>query len=210
MLREACTTARAWPAHLRLAINISPVQLRTGAFESNLNCILTECGLAPGRLEVEITETALLHENPTTRTALDTLRAIGCGISLDDFGTGYSSLSYVRRYRPDRIKIDRSFVSEICSDPETLSIVRAVVDLALELGMATTAEGVETVEQYRLLQQIGCTEMQGYLFSRPQSAVDVAELLRSGGGMGVPEASQAIERGEVAARRRGAGSKIPL
>lgn len=176
-LHQACAEARNWPPHLRLSVNLSPVQLRSGTLEQTIRDVLRAACLEPGRLDLEITESAILQDNPTTRAALEKLRGDGVGIALDDFGTGYSSLSYVRRYRPDRIKIDRTFTAEIGENPETMSIVRAIIDLAVELGMSTTAEGVETPEQADILTDLGCVELQGYLFSRPKPASELSELI---------------------------------
>jgi EAL domain-containing protein (putative c-di-GMP-specific phosphodiesterase class I) len=134
-------------------------------------------GLSGERLELEITETVLLQDTDTTLSMLNDLRALGVRISMDDFGTGYSSLGYLRKFPFDKIKIDRSFIQDLADKPDSIAIVRAVASIGSALGMATTAEGVETEEELAQLRHEGCTEVQGYLFSRPQPASEVARLL---------------------------------
>jgi EAL domain-containing protein (putative c-di-GMP-specific phosphodiesterase class I) len=138
---------------------------------------LADSGLAAGRLELEITESVLLHDSEVTLATLHKLRALGVRISMDDFGTGYSSLSYLRSFPFDKFKIDRSFVSELASRGGSMAIVRAVTGLGKSLGIPTTAEGVETEEQLALLRLEGCTEVQGYLLSPPRPAEDVEAML---------------------------------
>jgi EAL domain-containing protein (putative c-di-GMP-specific phosphodiesterase class I) len=135
-------------------------------------------GLAATRLELEITETVLLQDDKTVLDALHQIRELGVRISMDDFGTGYSSLSYLRSFPFDKIKIDRSFIGEIGKRSDSVAIIRAVTRLASELGMITTAEGVETKEQLEIVRAEGCTQVQGYLFSRPRPAADIPALLR--------------------------------
>jgi EAL domain-containing protein (putative c-di-GMP-specific phosphodiesterase class I) len=135
-------------------------------------------GLAPDRLELEITESVLLQDSEATLATLHTLRDFGVRISMDDFGTGYSSLSYLRSFPFDKIKIDQSFVRDLATRDDCVAIVRAVTGLGNSLGIATTAEGVETTEQLELLRQHGCGEVQGFLFSRPRPAADVEAMLR--------------------------------
>ena len=167
VLDEACREATAWPAATAVAVNLSTLQFRTGELVAQVARSLERSGLAPNRLQLEITESVLLKNSEDNLQALRELRAMGVRIVLDDFGTGYSSLSYLRRFAFDKIKIDRSFVEDILSDGSTAAVVSTVVGLAERLGVPTTAEGVETEAQHRRLVQLGCTEFQGYLFSRP-------------------------------------------
>lgn len=138
---------------------------------------LSRSGLAPSRLELEITEAVLLTDTESTQDTLKQLRDIGVRIALDDFGTGYSSLSYLSRFKFDKIKIDRSFISGMSAQADTLSIVRAITALGADLGMTVTAEGVETEEQLAHLRTVRCTEVQGFLFCRPRAARDLDEFL---------------------------------
>ena len=161
VLEEACRRAVGWPADTYVAINLSAVQLRDPAFGSQLADILVRTGLPPPRLQLEITESVLLAEDPVTDATLSELRRMGIVVALDDFGTGYSSLRSVRAFRPDKIKIDKSFVGELGDSDRSTTIVRAVIGLARNLGMTTTAEGIETAEQARLLLAKGCIEGQG-------------------------------------------------
>ncbi|MCJ2035739.1 putative bifunctional diguanylate cyclase/phosphodiesterase [Methylobacterium sp. J-068] len=167
VLRTACAEAATWPLPLRVAVNLSPVQFRNRGLAGTVKRVLAETGLAPDRLELEITETVLLAENAANLAALHQLRALGARIAMDDFGTGYSSLGYLRSFPFDRIKIDRSFVSEMETHPEAAAIVRAIVDLGASLGILTTAEGIETEGQFQRLRAAGCDEVQGFLFGRP-------------------------------------------
>jgi diguanylate cyclase (GGDEF)-like protein len=179
VLRLACAIATTWPGSLKVAVNLSPVQFKSRNLVAAVAGALRDSGLAPARLELEITETAMLQDTNATLETLHALRALGVSIALDDFGTGYSSLSYLRRFPFDRIKIDQSFVRELGGPRDCSAIVRAVVQLSHELGMATTAEGVETVDQLRMLAAAGCTDIQGYLFSPPVPGPAVRELLRT-------------------------------
>jgi diguanylate cyclase (GGDEF)-like protein len=176
ILRTACAAAMQWPAGTRLAVNLSPVQLRSRGLVGMVATALSDAGLAPSRLELEITETALLQESEDTLAVLRELRALGIGIALDDFGTGFSSLRHLTSLPVDRIKIDRSFVSEIATRPDCRAIVNSVASLAGQLGLATTAEGVETAEQLRIVAAVGCTEAQGYFISRPVPLADATAL----------------------------------
>ena len=142
---------------------------------------MKQSGLAPGRLELEITETVLLQDSEGTLAKLHQLRELGARISMDDFGTGYSSLSYLRRFPFDKIKIDRSFIRDLSKHEDSIAIVRAVAALGKSLGMATTAEGVETAEQLERVRIEGCTEVQGYFFSPPRPAAEIAQLLANHG-----------------------------
>ena len=162
-----------------MAVNLSPVQFKSRTLALIVTSALASSGLAPHRLELEITEGVLLQDSEATLATLHQLRALGVRISMDDFGTGYSSLSYLRSFPFDKIKIDQSFVRDMGSGTDAVAIIRAVTGLGRNLGMATTAEGVETLEQLGYLRQEGCTEVQGYLFSRPLPARDIAHLLET-------------------------------
>jgi diguanylate cyclase (GGDEF)-like protein/PAS domain S-box-containing protein len=178
VLRQACTDAAAWPGTLKVAVNLSPVQFRNRNMLNAVASALSISGLAPGRLELEITETVMLQETEATLATLHGLHKLGVRIAMDDFGTGYSSLSYLRRFPFDRIKIDQSFVRDLGKRNDCRAIVRAVTSLSSELGIETTAEGVETQEQLDTLTGIGCTEVQGYFFSAAVPGPDVPDLLR--------------------------------
>jgi len=174
VLRTACAEAATWPDHVRIAVNVSPVQFRSRTLSLKVAAALAESGLDPRRLELEITEAVLIADDDAALVALNQLRDLGVRIALDDFGTGYSSLSYLQRFPFDKIKIDRSFVKEL--DRGT-SIIKAVVSIAADRNMVTTAEGVETEEQRSTVQALGCTQMQGYLFSPPRQAKEVRTLM---------------------------------
>jgi diguanylate cyclase (GGDEF)-like protein/PAS domain S-box-containing protein len=189
-LREACATAAKWPGELRIAVNLSPVQFRTPGLVQVIVGALASTGLAPERLELEITESTLLQDSEATLSTLYQLRALGVRIAMDDFGTGYSSLSYLQSFPFDKIKIDRSFIKDIADGVGSLNIVRAVAAMANGLGMTTTAEGVETQEQMDTVRAEGCTEMQGFLFCRPLPASDVEPFLRQCSGETGAEANQ--------------------
>ena len=176
VIRQACTDATRWPQDVRVAINISPAQFKSRRLVNKLKEALSSSGLAPNRLELEITETILLQGGDALSTLL-LLRSLGMRISMDDFGTGYSSLSYLRSFPFDKIKIDRSFISELAAGGESMAIVRAVTGLGRSLGISTTAEGVETSEQLSLLRSEGCDEVQGYLFSPALSAADAEKMI---------------------------------
>ena len=177
VLRQACREAAGWPERVKVAVNLSPAQFKSKALALVVTTALADSGLAPDRLELEITESVLLQDNDTVRGILHQLRALGGRISMDDFGTGYSSLSYLRSFPFDKIKIDQSFVRDMGQHDDSIAIVRAVAGLGRNLGMSTTAEGVETNEQLGRLRAEGCTEVQGYLFSRPLPASEVPRLL---------------------------------
>ena len=176
VLRTACAEAVTWPGHVRLAVNVSPVQLKSQTLALKITSALAASGLSPGRLEIEITEAVLIHDDAAALAILHQLRAIGVRIALDDFGTGYSSLSYLKRFPFDKIKIDRCFISDITEIGGSSSIVQAVVNIAAACDMTTTAEGVETQQQKEILQRLGCTEMQGYLFSAAKRGPEVRQL----------------------------------
>jgi diguanylate cyclase (GGDEF)-like protein len=177
VLKAACEDAATWPADIGVAVNLSPVQFRSPNLIASVTEALEHSGLASGRLELEITESVLLQNSEATLATLHELRAMGVRISLDDFGTGYSSLSYLRSFPFDKIKIDRSFVAELATREDSMAIIRAVTGLGRSLGIVTTAEGVENDAQLELLRREGCTQAQGYLFSQPRPASDVAIML---------------------------------
>jgi diguanylate cyclase (GGDEF)-like protein/PAS domain S-box-containing protein len=177
VLKQACNEAAQWPAHIKIAVNISAVQFRSRSLGLKVATALSESGLSPRRLELEITETVLIRDNDDALTTLHHLRDLGVGIALDDFGTGYSSLSYLHRFPFSKIKIDRCFVSDLGMTDDSTAIVKAVVDMATSRGIATTAEGVETTKQREVLAALGCTEMQGYLFSPAIPSCDLGVLM---------------------------------
>ncbi|WP_286134160.1 EAL domain-containing protein [Methylobacterium sp. Leaf123] len=175
-LHEACREAVSWPGDLRVAVNVSAVQFRKTGLEHSVMRALAASGLPAGRLELEITESVLMQDSDAVIGSLHRLRAMGVRIALDDFGTGYSSLSYLCRFPFDKIKIDRSFIRDI-DEPVAAAVVRAVVGLGERLGMAITAEGVETEEQLERVRRKGCTEVQGFLLGRPQPAAQAMALV---------------------------------
>src|ERR1700726_3130137 len=156
VLATACAEAAAWPGDIRLAVNVSPVQFKSGTLALKIVAALAASGLPASRPELEITEAVLIRDDEAALAILHELRAIGVRVALDDFGTGYSSLSYLRRFPFDKIKIDRSFISNLTQEGGSSSIVRAVVAMASEHKMVTTAEGVETEEQRNILRQLRC------------------------------------------------------
>ena len=177
VLTTACKEAVTWPDHIRLAVNVSPVQFKSGTLALKVIAALAASGLAADRLELEITEAVLIRDDDAALAILHQLRDIGVRIALDDFGTGYSSLSYLQRFPFDKIKIDRCFITDLASPEGSSSIVQAVVNIAADRHMTTTAEGVETEQQREALRALGCSEMQGYLFSAPKPAKDIRPLL---------------------------------
>jgi diguanylate cyclase (GGDEF)-like protein len=178
VLRQACHEAASWPGDVKVAVNLSPIQFKSERLVLDVASALGASGLSPQRLELEITETVMLHDTETTLAMLRQIKALGVSISMDDFGTGYSSLSYLRKFPFDKIKIDQSFVREISDADESMAVVRAVVGLGSSLGMVTSAEGVETADQLRTLRAEGCTLAQGFLFSPAVPAQEIAALLR--------------------------------
>ena len=160
-----------------MAVNVSPLQFRRLDFVDVVERILQQTDLDPNRLELELTESTLLGNVETAEIAMHRLKALGVKLALDDFGTGYSSLAYLRRFPFDKLKIDRSFVHDLSKHEDSIAIVRAVAALGKSLGMATTAEGVETAEQLERVRAEGCTEEQGYFFGPPRPTAGVAELL---------------------------------
>jgi diguanylate cyclase (GGDEF)-like protein/PAS domain S-box-containing protein len=176
-LKQACTEAAGWPGDITVAVNLSPAQFKSGTLVLDVIAALGESGLPARRLELEITETVLLQDTGSTMLTLNQLKALGVHIAMDDFGTGYSSLGYLQKFPFDKIKIDQSFVRDLLDIPQSIAIVRAVTGLGTTLGITTTAEGVETADQLEQLRREGCTEVQGYLFSKPKQAHELAEVL---------------------------------
>jgi diguanylate cyclase (GGDEF)-like protein/PAS domain S-box-containing protein len=190
ILREACSQARAWHdarlRPIRVAVNISAVELRDKEFVTGVRSILMETGFEPTCVELELTETFLLRDSKSTTAVLHALKDLGVGLALDDFGTGYSSLSHLKRFPIDTLKIDQSFVRDIATDADDASIVSAVISMGKSLQMQVVAEGVETREQLAFLQQQRCPEGQGYYFGRPVAARKFAELIARGVGSALP------------------------
>jgi diguanylate cyclase (GGDEF)-like protein/PAS domain S-box-containing protein len=184
VLREGCRQGRAWidagMPPVRLAVNISAVELRSKDFVESVRSVLAETGLDPGSLELEVTETALLQNSKAVASVLQAIKEMGVHLALDDFGTGYSSLSHVRRLPIDALKIDRSFIRELATNSDDASVVRAMISMGRSLQMKVVAEGVETREQLECLRRYGCPEGQGYYFSRAIDAADFTRLLQNG------------------------------
>ncbi|WP_237478184.1 putative bifunctional diguanylate cyclase/phosphodiesterase [Lichenibacterium dinghuense] len=176
VLRTACSEAARWPDGLTVAVNLSPAQFKSKKLVQTVASALRASGLAANRLELEITEGVLLQENAANLATLHALRELGLRISMDDFGTGYSSLSYLRSFPFDKIKIDRSFVSGSTSVADSMAIVGAIASLGSSFGMTTVAEGVETPEQMHRIRAEGCTDVQGYLISRPIPAAEILKM----------------------------------
>ncbi|MBZ9814932.1 putative bifunctional diguanylate cyclase/phosphodiesterase [Mesorhizobium sp. CA7] len=177
-LRKACNVAANWPPDMRMAVNVSAAQIKSGGFARSVISALAFSGLPANRLELEITETVMMDESDAVQKTLSQLRGLGVRIALDDFGTGYSSLGYLRRFPVDKIKIDRSFIRDL-DKRDTAAIVRTVIRLGAELGITVTAEGVETEAQLDMLRKAGCGEAQGFLIGVPAKASDIGRLLRS-------------------------------
>jgi len=201
VVRQACLEAASWPQDIAVAVNLSPVQFKNQNLAQLVVSALAHSGLPAQRLELEITEAVLLQNNDATLATLHRLRELGVRIAMDDFGTGYSSLSYLRSFPFDKIKIDRSFINDITDKDESGAIVQAVTSLASRLNMATTAEGVETEAQLQIVESLGCTEMQGYLYSRPVPAAQLAKLL--------PADRRQAPAPDAAASRDGAHERRP-
>jgi diguanylate cyclase (GGDEF)-like protein len=177
IMRQACRDAAQWREGMRVSVNLSAVQFKSHHLAEMVISALAAGGLPPARLELEITESVLLEETEATRRTLHQLRGLGVRVSLDDFGTGFSSLGYLRSFPFDKIKIDRSFVREVTASANGAAIVHAIASLGASLGMETTAEGVETKEEYELIRREGCTEAQGFYFSPPRPTHELADLL---------------------------------
>jgi diguanylate cyclase (GGDEF)-like protein len=182
VLRTACIEATKWPKHVKVAVNVSATQFKSESLVPSVREALTVSGLAAQKLELEITESVLLANSSSTLDALHALRELGLRISMDDFGTGYSSLSYLRSFPFDKIKIDQSFIQTLAAKDGSRDIVRTIVGLGRSLGMRTTAEGVETLEQLALLRAVGCHEAQGYYFSVPVPEKNIPKLIEQWNG----------------------------
>lgn len=170
ILRRACAEAMNWPENIRVAVNLSPLQFRDPDLLKNIKVILADTGLAPTRLDLDITESALLEAGKKNTDILRTIRSLGIRVVMDDFGTGYSSMTYLQNFEFDKIKIDQRFVRDLAKGPNGAAIIKAIVDLGLNVGIATTAEGIETCEELAAVKSHGCVEMQGYLFSKPMDS----------------------------------------
>jgi len=183
VIAQACSEARGWCAHglppLRVAVNLSPVQFRNRNMVALVDDILARTGLDPKRLELELTETILMHDADAVTIELRELRKRGVSVSIDDFGTGYSSLAYVKKFPVDRIKIDQSFVRNLTSDPNDAAIVRAIVNLGHSLGIDVIAEGVDSADQVEMLRAEGCEEAQGFLFAKPLPVEEFLALVQA-------------------------------
>ncbi|WP_336487376.1 putative bifunctional diguanylate cyclase/phosphodiesterase [Methylobacterium nigriterrae] len=177
VLGQACREAARWPRHIRVAVNISPIQFRTTGFVDDIAAALATSGLDPDRLEIEITESVFLDKTAITMTNLNELRSMGIRIALDDFGTGYSSLSYLAKFPVDKIKIDRSFVRDINTSDESLAVIEAILAIAQKLSISVTAEGVETTEQAKILKARNCNDIQGYLLSPARPPEDIFPII---------------------------------
>jgi EAL domain-containing protein (putative c-di-GMP-specific phosphodiesterase class I) len=182
VLREACRQAKAWQdaglPSVRLAVNISAVELRSREFVAGVRTILTQTLFDPRSLELELTETFLMQDSKSTALVLSAIKELGVQLALDDFGTGYSSLSYMRRFPIDTLKVDRSFVRDLTMDASDASVVSAVINMGKSLHMRVVAEGVEAPDQLAFLKEHGCSEAQGYYFSRPLEAPEFADWMR--------------------------------
>jgi diguanylate cyclase (GGDEF)-like protein len=178
VLRTACAAAQAWPGPYRVAINVSPVQLQDDEFPRRLERILTESGLDPSRLDIEVTESTLMADPARTVRLLQSIRALGASISMDDFGTGYSSLASLSLFSFDRIKLDKSFIAQIELNPMAEAIVRAVLSMGRSLKIPVLAEGIEREDQLAFLAAQGCSEAQGYFFGRPGTSIQAPPLIQ--------------------------------
>jgi len=177
VLREACREAASWPLPLHIAVNLSPIQFRHGDLAALVHTVLLDSGLAPHRLELEITESALIDDFSRAVSTLRRMKALGVRIAMDDFGTGYSSLSNLQSFAFDKIKIDRSFISNVETNAQSATIVRAVIGLGRGLDLPVVAEGVETKGQLAFLTSEECGEIQGYLLGEPRPIAAYAELI---------------------------------
>jgi diguanylate cyclase (GGDEF)-like protein len=188
VIREACRATAQLPPDIRVAINLSPMQFDSPGLVRTVATALRESGVEASRIELEITESVLLHDNDVNVATLDELNDLGVTIALDDFGTGYSSLSYLHRFSFDRIKIDHSFIRDILRNEGSLMIVRAIVMLAHSLGLVVTAEGVETDDQLAAVRGEGCDSVQGYYIGRPMPLADFQEFVGNSRGASVTAA----------------------
>jgi EAL domain-containing protein (putative c-di-GMP-specific phosphodiesterase class I) len=179
VLKAACCEAIKWPHDIKVAVNLSPAQFKNRSLILDVTSALAVSGLRASRLELEITESEMLQDTDSVLTTLHQIHDLGVRISMDDFGTGYSSLTYLRKFPFDKIKIDQSFVRDVCESGDSAAIVKAVATMSARLGMDTTAEGVETLEQLQRVRLEGCTEVQGYFYSKPLPAGKIPELISS-------------------------------
>jgi EAL domain-containing protein (putative c-di-GMP-specific phosphodiesterase class I) len=203
VLRTACAQAALWPDDIKVAVNLSPIQVMNENLVATVVGALAAAGLPAQRLELEITESVLMQNTQTTLATLHRLRELGVKISMDDFGTGYSSLSYLRSFPFDKIKIDRCFISGLADGDDSVAIVLAIAGLAKNLGITTTAEGVETKQQMQQVKALGCTEMQGFLFSPPRRVEELAPMFRlrsARKATAAPSAAQGSNRKAARAR----------
>jgi len=180
ILSQSCTAARDWPSHIRLSVNISPHELQDESLPEDMSAILDAAGFDPARIEIEVTENALIHDSRIARGVVDRLRAMGLSMALDDFGTGFSSLYHLRELTFDKIKIDKSFMHALDTDAESARYVAAIIGLGQALGLELTAEGVEDPASVARLRDMGCTYGQGYLFGRPVPAAEARQLVMTG------------------------------
>jgi EAL domain-containing protein (putative c-di-GMP-specific phosphodiesterase class I) len=182
VLRTACAQGVAWQAQglppVRMAVNLSPRQFADPDLLADIGAALRETGMAPELLELEITESMVMHDTQRAVGVLRAIKALGVRLAIDDFGTGYSSLAQIKRFPIDTIKVDRSFIRDIPADAEDMAITQAIIAMGRSLGLSVVAEGVETKEQQAFLRRNGCDEMQGYYFSKPIPPEDFAALLR--------------------------------
>jgi diguanylate cyclase (GGDEF)-like protein len=177
VLREACAEAVNWPEHIRVAVNLSPIQFTHPSLLPMLRDVLDKTGLAPERLELEMTESTLLGGETSNLRTLEAIRAMGIRVAIDDFGTGYSSLGYLQTFKFDKIKIDKRFVRDLGSDYSSAAIIHTIIGLSNRMGIKTTGEGIETEQQFEEMQKLGCTEGQGYLFSPPLNIQKAREFI---------------------------------
>ena len=177
ILRQVCIEAATWPGEMSVSVNVSATELEADNFIDVIKCALADSGFAPGRLIIEVTESTVMKDVERSARILRNIRDLGVEVAMDDFGTGYSSLGSLARVPFQKIKIDRLFVRDLAASPEARAILATIVDLAKTLGMATTAEGIETAEQLSIVKDYGCTSVQGFLFHRPQPAEQVRALL---------------------------------
>ncbi len=211
VLRQACSDALSWPNSIKVAVNLSPAQFKNRNIAQAVAQALKDTGLGPHRLELEITESVLLHDVEENLATLRTLKGLGIRISMDDFGTGYSCLGSLRSFPFDKIKIDRSFVSDLEHNSDAAAIIHAVLGLGHSLGMATCAEGVETKEQLAFLRSEGCTEVQGYYYSKPKPAAEIALMVETGDPRAVGKVqSKGVESDSMAATIPSATALTPV
>jgi EAL domain-containing protein (putative c-di-GMP-specific phosphodiesterase class I) len=177
VLQQACADARTWPEHVKVAVNVWAAQFKSGALVNQALQALASSGISPSRLELEITESVLLHDSAANLSVLHQLRELGVRISMDDFGTGYSSLNSLRSFPFDKVKIDRAFVSGLSEDAHSVAVLHAMRGLGSSLSLTTTADGVQTEEQLEKLRAEGCREAQGFYFGPPQSATEAVKLI---------------------------------